>query len=658
MATEVYSWTAPSKRREQSHMAHYIKFINRKYELNLSNWDELYQWSISQIDQFWQSVAEFSNIAWHSRSSAAFWPSENKSIKEAGWFKGARLNFCENLLPKTHSNQKIVSWSEQGRRQLSSNQLRQKVFQCAESLRNKGVGKGDRVAGVLVNDSEAIVCMLAVAAVGGVWSSCSPDFGVEGIVDRLGSISPSLVFFNSRYHYNGKEYEFSDTMKECLSRLANDPIGIVVDFHQSKSNSEFESFDHLLQESESKVLAPGYKFEYASLEFNDPLYIMFSSGTTGKPKSIVHAVGRVLLQHKKELQLHCDIHEGDSMLFFTTCGWMMWNWMVSALSVGCDVVTYDGSPAYGRIDRLWQIVEEEQVSVVGTSPKYIDACINKAAKPSLEMPFIKLKSILTTGSPLLPEHYQWLYENVKKDVHIASISGGTDILSCFMLGNPLKPVINGRIQGAGLGMNIAAINSDKKIVFNEKAELVCLSPFVSAPVKFLNDPEGNLYTQAYFDDFGEQIWKHGDYIEMGHDGSIVVHGRSDATLNPGGVRIGTSELYRALSFVSGIEDSIAVGFNRDNDVEVLLFVKMMQNCTFSSELEREIKATIRKNLTPRHVPSRIFCVKDIPYTRSGKKVEVAVKKAIHGERIDNLNALANPESMEVFISGNWSRSTI
>jgi acetoacetyl-CoA synthetase len=503
------------------------------------------------------------------------------------------------------------------------------VARIAAGLRELGVKPGDRVAGVLANTTEAIIAMLATTSLGAVWSSCSPDFGPSGIRDRLQQISPKVVFTTRYYFYHGKRIEAESGTRKAVEHLGAPVLTV----------------DHVTHEDDWKSFGRREaKVNFAEQNFDDPLYIMFSSGTTGVPKCIVHGVGRTLLQHKKELIVHSDVKAGDRLLYFTTCGWMMWNWMVSTLSCGASLVLFDGSPSHPDVSLLWNICEKEQVTHFGTSPKFLSACLSGNLR--LTQNLKSIRTILSTGSPLLEHQGAWVYQNLK-DVHLASISGGTDILSCFMLGNPNDPVYGGEIQVPGLGMAVESWNENGEEVVGEKGELVCTKPFVSMPISFWNDDDGEKYRKAYFDKFPD-VWCHGDFVEITERGTIVVFGRSDATLNPGGVRIGTAEIYRQVEQVSGVVDSLAISQVWDDDVRMVLFVKLSPTVAFSSELEQQIKNTLRRELTPRHVPQVILAVQDLPYTRSGKKMELAVAQIIRGEEVPNKLALANPECLAEF----------
>jgi acetoacetyl-CoA synthetase len=560
-------------------------------------------------------------------------------MRQGRWFPGATLNFAANLLPRPDDREVLVTYAEGCERSSWSGlRLWNDVARCAASLRAAGVDKGDRVAGVLSNGPEAVIAMLAATSLGAVWSSCSPDFGTRGIADRLTQIQPKIVFATNRYLYSGKSIECNEMITAACARIEPMPRLVFVD-HFHRGSDGFATF---LGESglDGNPSSP-HPIKFEPCGFDDPLYILFSSGTTGLPKCIVHGVGRTLAQHKKELMLHSDVHPGDKLFYFTTCGWMMWNWMVSALSCGACIVTFDGNPAHPSASRLWDICAAERVTHFGTSPKFIAASMH-AGPPAR---WRDLRVILSTGSPLLPAHFEWVYDNYP-GVQLASISGGTDIVSCFMLGNPLLPVRVGAIQAAGLGMAIEAWNSDNKPVVGEKGELVCVRPFVSMPIGFFNDNDGAKYRAAYFDHYpGQDVWRHGDFVEIGADGGVVVYGRSDATLNPGGVRIGTAEIYRSVETIDFVIDSIAVGQDFGDDTRVILFVKVSGSHEWTDSSADRIKKKIRAELTPRHVPAMVIPVKDIPYTRSGKKIEMVVTQAINGRPVTNRESIANPESL-------------
>ena len=633
-------WTPTRDRIAASHMQKFLEISFSRGKIKKPTWQDLYHWSVTQTEDFWGSLSEFLEIKWQVKPQRAF--TTGSTMRSAKWFEGGMLNFAENILPTPDDKVVLIAIAEgSDRREWTALELWNDVARCAQSLKTTGVEHGDRVAGVLINGPEAIIAMLATSSIGAIWSSCSPDFGARGIRDRLVQIKPKVVFATESYQYGGKHIASLGESLEALFELDPKPKVISVN-HLKRGQDEFAKF---CRKPASKDLTP-LKIDFVARSFSNPLYIMFSSGTTGLPKCITHGVGGTLIQHKKELLLHSDLGPDDSLMFFTTCGWMMWNWMASGLAVGASLVTFDGAPAYPDPSTLWDVCRREGVTHFGTSPKFISVCSHDPNfNPNSKGQLSKLRVILSTGSPLLPAHYDWVYSNFS-NVHLASISGGTDIIGCFMLGNPILPVYSGEIQAPGLGMAIESWDESQKPVAGQKGELVCVKPFVSMPVCFWNDADGERYRKAYFDFYPERdVWRHGDFIEFTDHGGIVVYGRSDATLNPGGVRIGTAEIYRAVETLPCISDSLAVGQDIADDVRVILFVKLERGQTWSEELSKSIKAKIRSELTPRHVPAVILPVKDIPYTRSGKKVEMAVAKVLRGEEVSNKDALSNPESL-------------
>ncbi|SMF21458.1 acetoacetate--CoA ligase [Pseudobacteriovorax antillogorgiicola] len=635
-------WMPSESRQASSQMASFKDYVNEAEGINLKTYWDLHRWSIDESEAFWQHLSNFSRVTWQSPYKRALTPAPDGNMLGVKWFDGGMLNFAENLLSGMTSNTKLISVAEGTEDRICSKaDLIEKVRICAAHLREQGVGIGDRVAGVLPNSDIAIVGMLATASIGAIWSSCSPDFGVQGIVDRFAQIEPKVLFVTASYKYGGKLVNCVANVEASLEQLPTvksvlidpGPEGSVL----QKASKAWLSFDDLM--------AQDYKDEliFEPMPFDAPLYIMFSSGTTGVPKCIVHSIGGTLIQHKKELSLHSNLREGSTLLYFTTCGWMMWNWMASALSVGSNLVLFDGSPAYPEVSRLWEVLAKYRVDTFGTSPKFLAATEKSSFVPHDKLDLSSLTCLLSTGAPLLPEQFDWILSAVG-DVHIASISGGTDIISCFMLGCPLLPVYRGEIQVPGLGMAVECW-VDGKSTTGQKGELVCTKPFPSMPVGFWNDPDQVKYRDAYFEFYPDQeVWRHGDYIAVSDHGGITVFGRSDATLNPGGVRIGTAEIYRVVENLPFVEDSIAVGRQCDGDVEIILFVKAKLDQLGEEEIQN-IRQLVRSKLTPRHVPRHVFAVREIPYTRSGKKLEIAVTRVIHGEDVPNQGAIANPSSL-------------
>ncbi len=538
----------------------------------------------------------------------------------------------------------LIGWNERGLSQrISYRQLYASVSSCAAGLRKLGISHGDRVAAFIPNIPEAVIAMLAATSIGALWSSCSPDFGLQGVLDRFGQIEPKVLFTVDGYQYQGNLYRCDEEVRQICARIPSIQKVVVIPYlgESASGNSETSmSWNELLAGS-------GGEISFEQLPFDHPVYIMYSSGTTGAPKCIVHGAGGTLLQHWKELVLHTNLTRSDTITYYTTCGWMMWNWLVSSLMVGSTVLLYDGSPAHPNINCLWDVIDAEQISVFGTSPKFLTSCQQLGLVPKASHSLASLKTILSTGSPLTASNFSWVYREVKSDLQLSSISGGTDIISCFMLGNPLLPVYSEEIQGRGLGMKVEAYDDHGRPVIDQTGELVCTKPFPSTPVFFWNDPDGQKYRQAYFDRY-PGIWRHGDYIRITEHGGVVVYGRSDATLNPGGVRIGTAEIYNPVESMAEIADSIVIGQKWNDDIRILLFVVMADGLTLTEEVKSNIRRRIREQYTPRHVPAIILPIREVPRTLNGKKVEVAVARVIHGEPVSNRDALANPESLAQF----------
>jgi len=622
-------------------MARYLRHISQKNELDLQSYGDLYDWSTNNIKDFWKSIWELAQVR-HSRKFNSIL--SGNEIWNANWFEGAQLNFAENLLRFNDNHPAIVSWAENREpvRYLYS-ELNKNVGACAVGLRKLGVTKDDRVAAFISNIPEAIIAMLATTSIGAIWSSCSPDFGFQSVLDRFGQIKPKVLIAADGYVYNGKEFDSTPRINQVVDAIASIEKVIVIPLVNSDTASKIKksiSWIELLSDKTSQLC-------FEQLSFDHPVYIMYSSGTTGVPKCIVHGAGGTLLQHFKEHYLHTNLSRADVITYYTTCGWMMWNWLVSSLSIGATIFIYDGSPSHPNLNVLWKAIEDEKISVFGTSPKFLVACQNRRLKPGMEFDLSSLKTILSTGSPLTAPQYEWVYKDVKKDVQLSSITGGTDILSCFALGNPLLPVCAGEIQCRGLGMKVEAFNDKGEPVIDEVGELVCTAPFPSRPIYFWDDADKKKYKAAYFEHF-PGVWRHGDFTKVTDYGTVIVYGRSDATLNPGGVRIGTAEIYAPLEAMSEIQDSLVIGQKWEDDIRIVLFVVLAESQKLNNGLIDRIKKSIRNSATPRHVPAKIIQVTDIPHTINGKKVEIAVTRVVHGMEVPNLDALANPQSLEQF----------
>ncbi len=637
-------WRPDPETIKQSQMHEFLQIALKKYNLAKADYPTLHQWSVEQPAAFWSSFWDYSGIL-YSENFTSVVDDPNK-MPGARWFEGAKLNFAENLLKYRGEKTAIIFRGENGReRRLTQLELYRQVARIAVGLKIQGVGIGDRVAGFMPNIPETIIAMLAAASIGAVWSSSSPDFGIKGVLDRFTQIGPKVIFAADGYFYNGKQFDSQEKLKGILEHLPSVEKVVLVNF-TGKCNPE--SIENAVKwEDFGSVESNEIHFE--QLPFNHPLYIMYSSGTTGLPKSIVHSAGGTLIQHLKELQLHCDLKPDDTIFYFTTCGWMMWNWVVSSLAVGSTLVLFDGNPFYPAPDALLRMADELKITIFGTSAKYIASLEEAGVKPKEISSFPKLKVITSTGSPLTNESFEYVYREWKTDVQLSSIAGGTDIISCFVLGNPLLPVYRGEIQCKGLGMDVDCFDEYGKSLVGKKGELVCKTAFPSMPVYFWNDPDGKKYHKAYFEVY-DNIWHHGDYVVISEHGGVTMYGRSDATLNPGGVRIGTAEIYSIVENMEEIADSVIVGQQYQGDERVVLFVKLQPGVQLNDQLIVKIKTNIRNNCSPRHVPAIIKQVNDVPYTLNGKKVEVAVKKIIHGEDVLNRDALKNPESLDQFIN--------
>ena len=635
-------WTPSEQSVRASPMHAFMKACNERFGLTLSDFPTLHAWSIADRESFWIAVWEFCGIK-GQRGERALINGDN--MLDARFFPDAELNFAENLLVRTGDNDALIFRGEDKvRDRWSWDRLSATVSRLQQAYVALGIGKGDRIAAMMPNMPETIACMLAAASIGAVWSSCSPDFGEQGIMDRFGQIEPKVFVACSGYWYNGKLQDVTEKVGAVSRRLgvpavivpyAGDAGAVVA------AIADAVTLDDFLEPFGAKPV------QYTSLPFFHPLYILFSSGTTGVPKCIVHSAGGTLLQLVKEHRLHCGVQSGERVFYFTTCGWMMWNWLVSGLASGATLLLYDGSPFYPDGNALFDFADAEKMTYFGTSAKFIDSVRKAGLKPIGAHDLSTVRTISSTGSPLSPEDFRFVYDGICKDVHLASISGGTDIVSCFVLGVPTLPVWTGEIQGPGLGLAVDVWDDDGKPVRQEKGELVCTKAFPAMPIGFWNDPEGKKYKAAYFERF-DSVWCHGDFAEWTvHDG-LIIHGRSDATLNPGGVRIGTAEIYNQVEQMPEILEALCIGQDFDNDVRVVLFVRLAAGVQLDDDLEKRIRSKIRGGASPRHVPARIVAVTDIPRTKSGKITELAVRDVVHGRAIKNKEALANPEALELF----------
>ncbi|MDH3612246.1 MAG: acetoacetate--CoA ligase [Gammaproteobacteria bacterium] len=629
-------WSPANEQRQATAMYRFM------HQQGFDRYDDLYRWSIDNSAAFWEALCEFCDVRFDTPADRIL--SRPDSIMDAGWFAGSELNFAAHLLRETGERAAIIFCGEDSsRRELSFDQLRASVAEVAAGLRDVGVEKGDRVAGYLPNCPEAIIAMLAASSIGAIWSSCSPDFGINGVVDRFGQIEPKVLFATNGYFYNGKRIDALPVVAGIVDAIPGIAATVIAPFLSNGDGSMLT--DNAITWDDFRVA--GAELDFQPVEFDHPLYIMYSSGTTGVPKCIVHGHGGSLLQHLKEHVLHTNISAADRLFYFTTCGWMMWNWLVSGLATGATLVLYDGSPFFDDGHVLWKMAERERVTVFGTSAKYISALEKAGIRPGDRYRLPDLRAVLSTGSPLAPESFDFVYDAIAADLQLASIAGGTDLLSCFALGNPILPVRRGELQCRGLGMAVKIFDDSGKAVIEQHGELVCTQPFPSAPVCFWNDTDDARYRAAYFERF-PGVWSHGDFAELMQSGGLVIYGRSDAVLNPGGVRIGTAEIYRQVEKLDEVVESIAVGQNWNDDVRVVLFVVLRSGVELDDELRERIRSVIRKNTTPRHVPAKVVAVTEIPRTKSGKIVELAVRSVVHGETVKNTEALANPEALENF----------
>ena len=643
---ETYLWKINEHKLSNTNLQKDSDFINKNYKIETNNdYNKIWRWSIENKSAFWKSIWEFTKVKGNFGNIII---QESNIFFKNKFFPDAKLNYAENLLSKNNNETAIIFKSENGyKNNLSWKNLNFNVDKISNWMRENGIKKTDRVAAYLPNIPETVIAYISTAALGAVWSSCSPDFGTNGVIDRFSQISPKILFIGDKYFYNGKKINILERLPKILKKVPSIEKIVVVTYPgteitKDKITQTKKYYWNEIINSENKN-----KVKYALSNFNDPLTILYSSGTTGKPKCICHGTGGVLLQHNKELQIHSDIRDKDKVFYFTTCGWMMWNWLVGALSAGATILLFDGFPMYKKDDLLFEFASEEKATLFGVSAKYIDSLMNKEVIPKKNHDLSSLRTICSTGSPLSKDGFKYIYNKIKKDVHLSSISGGTDIISCFVLGNLFQPVYAGEIQNRGLGMDVDIFDEQGSSINNKKGELVCKTPFPSMPIKFWNDEGNEKYKSAYFEKYNN-VWHHGDFAKITDNGGFIIFGRSDTTLNPGGVRLGTAEIYNVVEKFDEIQESIAIGQSWKNDIRIILFVVLNSGYNLNDEVKDKIKKTLRSHVSPRHVPSKIIAVSEIPKTKNGKLVELAVKQTVEGDEIKNLEALANPDSLKQF----------
>ena len=631
-------WRPDQERIDSANLTRFITLVNQQYGLSISDYASLYQWSIDHSEDFWSSCWDFCSIIGDKGERVVV---DADQIEKAKWFPDARLNFAENLLRRKDDGFAIYFRAEDRvDYTLSYHELYDQVSSLADWLKQQGLQPGDRVAGYLPNMPEAVVAMLAATSLGAVWTSTSPDFGEESVVDRFGQTEPRFLFCVDGYFYNGKTIDISAKAKNICAALPC--IEQVVQINLAGLGNHIDALDW-----KELISNPVDEIDFVQRGFNDPLYVLYSSGTTGKPKCITHGIGGTLIQHMKEQLLHCDLQHDDRLFFFTTLGWMMWNWLVSALASEASLVLYDGSPFYPDNEVLWRYADDIDITIFGTSAKYIDTMKNQAMQPGENFDLSELRMLCSTGSVLAPESFDYVYENIKQDLCLASMSGGTDIASCFALGCPILPVYRGEIQCRGLGLKVEVFDDDGKSIRAQKGELVCTQSFPSQPIYFWGDASGETYHNAYFARF-DNVWHHGDYVRLSEHDGLVIYGRSDATLNPGGVRIGTAEIYRHVEQLEEVVESIVIGQDWEDDVRVVLFLVLQDGLELDQLLIDKIRQIIRVKCSPRHMPARVIQVAAIPRTKSGKIVELAVREVVHNREVKNIHSLANPEALELY----------
>ena len=636
-------WEPSEERKRDANLTRFIGLVNERHGKKFTSYNELHDWSINNLADFWALMWEFGEIKASKPYDAVITPAER--MMDTKWFSGARLNFAENLLRYRDSRTALIFRGEaQELVRITYAELYEQVARLAKSLRELGVKAGDRVAGFMPNMIETVIAMLATTSIGATWSACSPDFGITGVLDRFGQTEPKVLFTADGYFYNGKKFDSLERVSSLLKEMPSIQKVVVVPYAEKKA--DISQVPNSIHYEDFLARETGLEIQFEQLPPDHPLYIMYTSGTTGLPKCIVQGVAGILAVHLKELELQTDVKREDVIVYFTTVSWMMWTWLVSSLAVGATVVLYDGSAFYPDPGALWKLAQDERITIFGTSARYLAELEKRGVKPGKEYDLSHLKTICSTGSPLSVEGFEYVYRDIKPDVLMASISGGTDINGCFLGGNPIGPVYAGELQAPGLGVNVQCFDAQGKPVVRQKGELVVSTPYPSMPLYFWNDPNKEKYQSAYFDVY-PNVWTHGDYIEI-TDTGVIIYGRSDTVLKPGGVRIGTAEIYRQVETLDEITDSVVVGQDWEGDVRIILFVKLAEGVELTEGLINKIKTTIRKNATPRHVPAKVISIGDIPYTISGKKVEKAVRNVIHHEPVLNIDALANPESLELY----------